>query len=103
MPLTFPEVEFIESFIDEYMALEMGPASCKLRERGLLGAEILHLLDAYSRAHPPRLEKKEIDGVAGEVLVYGRPIPSLPDPPWPDAETARRRNAEILAEREAKQ
>jgi len=101
MPLTTPEVEFIECYIDEYMANELGPASRKLRERGLVGAEILQLLDAYSRTHSPRVEQKNVGGMIEEVLMFGRPSLSPPDPPWTDAETARRRNDEVLAEREA--
>jgi hypothetical protein len=100
MPLTQAESEFLAAFIDEYMTLEKGPSWRKLRERGIFGAEILHLLDAYSRTHPPRLEETEVDGRLVEVLVYGRPNPNPPDPPWPDRETAQRRNAELLAERD---
>lgn len=101
MPLDQAETGFLAAFIDEYMAVEVGPAGRKLHERGIFGAEILHLLDAYSRAHPPRLEEKEVDGQRVEILYYGHPAPNPPDPPWPDRETAQRRNAELLAEREA--
>ena len=100
MPLTRAESDFLAAFIDEYMTIESGPAGRTLRERGIFGAELLHLLDSYSRTHPPRLEEKEVDGRRVEVLVYGRPTPNPPDPPWPDRETARRRNAELLAERD---
>ena len=100
MPLTEAETDFLAAFIDEYMTVELGPAGRKLRERGIFGAEILHLLDAYSRAHPPRLEGKEVDGRRVEVLVYGQPTPNPPEPPWSDRETALRRNAELLAERD---
>ena len=103
MPLTQPESDFLEAFIDEYMALEMGPASRKIRERGLFASDYLQLLDAYSRVNPSRLEQKEVDGRLVEILLWGRPNPNPPDPPWPDRETAQRRNAEILAERRAKQ
>jgi len=78
MPLTQAESDFLATFIDEYMTLEKGPAWRKLRERGIFGAEILHLLDAYSRAHPPRLEEKGVDGQRVEVLVYGQPKPARP-------------------------
>lgn len=98
MPLTQAETDFLEAFIDEYMIVQLGPAGRKLRERGIYGSELLHLLDAYSRAHPPRLEEKKVDGRQVEALVYGRPTPNPPDPPWPDRETAQRRNAEMLAE-----
>ena len=103
MPLTQAEADFLAAFIDENMTIELGPAGRKLRERGIFGAELLHLLDAYSRAHPPRLEKKVVDGGRVEILVYGQPTPNPPDPPWPDRETALRRNAELLAERDRKE
>lgn len=101
MPLTKDETDFLAAFIDEYMTVEVGPASRKLRERGIFGAELLHLLDAYSRAYPYRLEVKEVDGLIVEVLLWGRPTADPPDPPWPDREAVLRRNAEILAERAA--
>ncbi len=101
MPLTEAEIDFLAAFIDEYMAVEMGPASRELRERGIFGAELLHLLDAYSRAYPYRLEVKEVAGETVEVLLWGHPTADPPDPPWPDRETALRRDAEILAERAA--
>lgn len=101
MPLTEAETDFLAAFIDEYMAVQVGPASRKLRERGIFGAELLHLLDAYSRAYPYRLTVKEVDGENVEVLLWGQPTTDPPDPPWPDREAALRRNAEILAERAA--
>lgn len=101
MPLTQAEADFLAAFIDEYMNVEVGPATRRLREQGIFGAELLHLLDAYSRAHPPRLEEKEVDSRRVEVLLWGHPTPNPPAPPWPDRETALRRNVELLAEREA--
>ena len=103
MPLTQAESDFLAAFIDEYMTVEVGPAGRKLRERGIFGAELLHLLEAYSRAHPPRLEEKDADGNRVEVLIHGQPTPNPPDPPWPDRETAQRRNAELAAERDRKE
>jgi hypothetical protein len=99
MPLTTAECDFLEAFIGEYMAIENGPASRKIQERGLLASDYLHLLDAYSTANPPRLVPQEGDGPIVETLVWGQPSLNPPDPPWPDRETAQRRNAEILAER----
>ena len=99
MPLTQAECEFLEAFIGEYMAVENGPASRKIQERGLLASDYLHLLDAYSKANPPRLVQQEGDGPLVETLVWGQPSLNPPDPPWPDRESAQRRNAEILAER----
>jgi len=100
MPLTQPESDFLEALIDEYMAVELGPAGRKLREREVFGSDCLHLLDAYSRANPPRLEQQEVDGRLVEVLIWGRPNPNPPEPPWPDRDAVQRRNAEVLAERE---
>lgn len=99
MPLTQAESDFLEAFVGEYMAVENGPASRKIRERGLLAPDYLHLLDAYSKTNPPRLEMQEIDGQWVEVLVWGQPNLNPPDPPWPDRESAQFRNAEIHAER----
>lgn len=98
MPLTQAESDFLAAFIDEYMAVEIGPAGRKLRERGIFGAELLHLLDAYSRIQSPRLEGKVVNGQLVEVLVFGQSCPNPPDPPWADRDTALRRDAEILTE-----
>jgi hypothetical protein len=100
MPLTQAETDFLAAFIDEYAAVDVGPGTRKLRERGIYGVDLLHLLDAYSRAHPCRLEEKEVDGRREEVLIWGYPTPNPPDPPWLDRDAALRRNAEILAERD---
>jgi hypothetical protein len=102
MPLTTPESDFLAVYVDEYMAIESGPASRKLRARRLMGTDILHLLNAYIQANPPKLELREVEGRLVEVLVWGRSQPSPPDPPWPDRETAQQRNTELLTEREAK-
>jgi hypothetical protein len=103
MPLTQAESDFLAAFIDEYMAVELGSAGRKLHDRGIFGADLLHLLDAYSRECPPRLEEKEMDGRRIEVLVYGQPAPNPPDPPWPDRKAALHRNAEVLSERQRKE
>jgi hypothetical protein len=100
MPLTPAESDFLAAFIDEYMAVELGPAGRKLRERGIFGAELVPLLDAYWRTHPPRLEEREVDGKRVEVMVYGQPEPNPPDPPWSDRDAVLRRNAELLVEGE---
>jgi hypothetical protein len=100
MPLTQAATDFLATFIDEYSAVELGPATRKLRERGIYGVDLLHLLDVYSRGHPSRFEEKEVDGRRVEVLLWGYPTPNPPDPPWPDREAALQRNAEVLAERE---
>lgn len=101
MPLTQAESDFLAAFIDEYMAVEIRPAGRKLCERGIFGAELLHLLDAYSRAHPPRLGQKEVNGQHAEVLIYGQLGPEPLEVPWADREAALQRNAEMLEERKA--
>ena len=103
MPLTQAESDFLAAYIGEYMAIKRGHAYRKLRERGIFPVDIYHLLDAYFRAHPPRLEEREADGHRVEVLVYGQPNPNPPDPPWSDKETAQRRNDELLAESNRKE
>lgn len=67
-----------------------------------MGTDILHLLNAYIHANPPKLELREVESRLVEVLVWGRSEPSPPDPPWPNRETAHRRNTELLIEGEAK-
>ena len=84
MPLTQAETDFLAAFIDEYTAVELGPATWRLRERGIFGVDLLHLLDAYSRGHPGRIEEKEVDGRRVEILLWGYPTPNPPDQPWPD-------------------
>ena len=99
MPLTQTETDFLATFIDGYTAVEVGPATRKLRERGIFGVDLLHLLDAYSRTNPARLVEQVVDGRRVEVLIWGCPTPNPPAPPWPDRDAALRRNAEVLAER----
>lgn len=102
MPLTEAETDFLAAFIDEYTAVVMGPASQKLRERGIFGVDLLHLLDAYSQGHPCRFEEKEVDGRRVEVMLFGYPTPNPPAPPWPNRETTLALNAELLAEKQSK-
>lgn len=101
MPLTPAEAAFLAAYIDEYMAITVGPAGRKLREQGIRGIDLLYLLDAYWRAHPPRSEGNVVDGHLVKVLVLGQPDLDSPDPPWPTREATLRRNAEMLEEREA--
>jgi len=98
MPLSSAESAFLSVYVDEYMALETGPATRKLRARRLVGTDILHLLNAYIHANPPKLELREVEGRLVEVLVWGRSERSPPDPPWPNRESAHRRNTELMTE-----
>ena len=85
------------------MRLENGPASRKLKDKGFIYSDVIDLLDAYSGAHPPRLEVvREEAGNLVEELIYGRKTDDPPDPPWPNRDAAQKRNAEILAERQAR-
>ena len=104
MPLTPAEYEFLAAYSYEYGLIPpTGPATRKLRERGIVYSDVNMLLDAYNQADPPRIEqKKDEHGNIVEELAFGRYNPNPLDPPWPDKETARRRNEEILAERETK-
>ncbi len=103
MPLTAElNLEFPAAYVDEYMAIEIGPTTRKLREKRFVFSDVINLLEAYMRANPPRVERREAVGeVVVEILVWGRSVPNPPDPPWPDREAAQRRNAELLAERES--
>ncbi len=65
-------------------------------------SDILWLMEAYQIVDPPRLTPAFTpDGHTTEILEFGRPADPLPPCPWPDAETARRRNARIEAEVQA--
>jgi hypothetical protein len=102
MPLTDAEADFLEAYLYEYMRLELGPASRKLKDRGFVYSDVIFLLDVYFRLHPSRLELVPDEaGNLVEELIFGRKNENPPDPPWPTREAAQRRNAEILAERDA--
>ena len=102
MPLTPAETEFLAAYAYEYMRLEVGPASRKLKDRGFIYTDLIFLLDVYIRQNPPRLEfVPDKAGNLVEELIDGRKNENPPDPPWPSREAAQKRNAEILAERDA--
>ena len=104
MPLTAAEIDFLEAYAYEYMRLENGPASRKFREKGFIYSDVIDLLDTYSRAHPPHTELvRDGSGHLVEELIWGRKTDEPPDLPWPNRMAAQRRNAEILAERQARE
>jgi hypothetical protein len=103
MPLTKAESDFLADYAFEYMRVEFGPASRKLREKGFVYTDLTNLLDAYIRENG--LQTSEVPDERGELVeeeCFGCYDPNPPDPPWPNRETAQRRDAEILAERNAK-
>lgn len=104
MPLTPDESAFLTVYAFEYMRVELGPASRKLRERGFVYTDLTYLLDAYIKANG--LETSKVPDEHGNLVEFegfGRYDPNPPDPPWPDRETAQRRNAELEAERDRKE
>lgn len=102
MPLTLAESDFLAVYAFEYMGAELGPASRKLKERGFVYSDLTYLLEAYIRENGLQISKIPDDhGNLVEVEAFGRYDPNPPGPPWPDREAAQRRNAELLAEREA--
>lgn len=99
MPLTPDEIEFLAAYLYEYMRLECGPAQRKFQARGLKYTDVMNLLTAYEREHPPRLETHlDQEGRAVDELIWGNRMIEPPDPPWANAVVARQRNAEIRAE-----
>lgn len=104
MPLTQSESDFLAAYAFEYMRVELGPASRKLKERGFVYTDLTYLLDAYIREHGIQVSKiPDGHGNLNEVEGFGCHAPNPPDPPWPDGETAQRRNAELAAERDKKE
>lgn len=100
MPLTPAEGEFLAVYVYEYMRNELGPASRKLKDRGLVYSDLIYLMDAYIRENGLEISKvPDQHGNVVEIEGFGRYNPNPPDPPWPDRETAQRRNVEMLAER----
>jgi hypothetical protein len=91
MPLTQAESGFVAADAFEYMRVEPGPASRKLKERGFVYTDLTYLLEAYEHGN-----LVEFEG-------FGRYNPDPSNPPWPDRERAQRRNAEMLAERDRKE
>lgn len=101
MPLTQAESDFLAGYTFEYMRVEPGPATRKLKERGFVYTDVCYLLEAYIWENGLQLSKvPDQHGNFVETEGFGRYDSNPPDPPWPDQETAQRRNAEMLAERE---
>ncbi|CAN5359702.1 hypothetical protein BH11PLA2_BH11PLA2_38410 [soil metagenome] len=91
MPLTQPEIDFIDVFLHEYMLIKRGPAwkamtGFRLHYR----PDYCWLFEAYSNHR-----KAEGDD---EAAFFGRSHATLPPLPWRDAEEVRRRNAELEPE-----
>jgi hypothetical protein len=45
MPLTKAESDFLAAYAFEYMRVEFGPATRKLKERGFVYTDLMHLLE----------------------------------------------------------
>lgn len=101
MPLTQAESDFLAAYTFEYMRVELGPATRKFKERGFVYTDVCYLLEAYIRENGLQISRiPDEHGNLVEFEGFGRYHPNSPDPPWPDRETAQRRNAELLVERE---
>ena len=102
MPLTDAEASFLAAYAYEYMRVEFGPASRKLKDSGFIYTDLTFLLEAYIKTHPPQNEAVQDEaGNLVQEFVFGRKDANPPDPPWPSREAAQRRNDELLTERDA--
>src|SRR5438552_2092931 len=96
MPLTQAESDFLAAYAFEYMRVELGPATRKLKQRGFVYTDLTYLLEAIIAETGLQISKvPDEHGHLVEVEAFGRYDPNPPDPPWPDRETAQRRNAEM--------
>ncbi len=85
MWLTDHERAFLAAFIHEATTDPFkGPATEDLHRRNIYYTDLSHLLTAYYRENPPQQE-----GFGGR----HQPVP--PPCPWPDRETAVRRDREV--------
>jgi hypothetical protein len=88
MPLTDPERTFLSAFIHEATTDPFkGPATDELHRRHVYYTDLGHLMSAYYRENPPDQEG-----------FGGKRSPTPPFCPWPDRETALRRDRELEAE-----
>ena len=99
MPLTPQEIAFMGPTTEEYVIQGLGPAWAVLRERGIWYRDLNWLMEAYKIVDPPRsFTISTPDGGTEQILEFGRTPEQLPECPWPDPETVRRR-ARSVAER----
>lgn len=90
MLLTDHERGFLAAFIHEATTDPFrGPATEELHRRNIYYTDLSHLLAAYYRESPP-----EQEGLGGKAN------PTPPPCPWPDYETAVRRDREVKTELE---
>lgn len=91
MPLTKPEIDFLDNFFHEYMMVTIGPAREALAAFQFRNQfDYCWLFEAYVN-----LRKAEGDD---EAAIFGRPHATLPELPWRDAQAVRRRNMELEPE-----
>jgi hypothetical protein len=88
MLLTNCEREFLAAFINEATTDPFkGPATEELHRRNIYYTDLSHLMAAYYR-----------EGTAQEEGFGGRRYAPPPSCPWPDRESALRRNREVGVE-----
>jgi hypothetical protein len=88
MLLTDHERAFLAAFIHEATTEPFtGPATKDLHRRDIYYTDLPHLLNAYYRERPP-----------GQEGFGGKHTPAPPLCPWPDRETAVRRDRELEAQ-----
>jgi hypothetical protein len=88
MPLTEHEDTFLAAFIYEATNEPFtGPATRSLHARGVSYTDLYSLMTAYAQLHPGTPE-----------CPFGTQNPNPPPCPWPDRETALRREADIREE-----
>jgi hypothetical protein len=88
MLLTEHEREFLAAFINEATTDPFkGPATAELHSRNIYYTDLSHLMTAYYKEHA-----LDQEGFGGQ------PDPEPPPCPWPDCETAVRRDEEVAAE-----
>jgi hypothetical protein len=88
MILSDCEREFLAGFIYEATTDPFkGPATVELHRRDIYYSDLSHLLTAYYQER-----SKDQQGFGGKAM------PEPPRCPWPDRETALRRNCEVAVE-----
>ena len=94
MPLTQPEIDFLDQWLHEYTFPKRGPAIEALAGFGFRNQfDYCWLLESYMI-----LRQSEGDE---EATLFGRPGAVLPPLPWKDAEEVRERNRQLAPEIEA--
>jgi len=102
MPLTAKEFAFLGPALAEYTEVSTGLAWNVLNERKIHYSSLIWLMEARKCQEPPRLIAGVApDGTPTETLEFARRNETIPECPWPDNESASRRNKEIEPEVQA--